>query len=496
MNQVLISIPSKIKIIPVAIQSVSTYAKIIGFPDKDCSHLELVIEELLTNVIKYDYMPEQIEDIIIKLNISTLGLKICIKSNGIPLDIETIKSFGNVSTSQILSDNFHGLGTLLINKFADIIKYTNRGKDGQEIEIEKYLPAEMPFLNDIELLNESVKIENITNFEFYVRRIYPSEAYIISKLAYFAYKQTYIYDHIYYPERVRQLNQTDELMSYVAVNKANEEIIGHCANIPEKFSDLCELGVAFVNPVYRGAGCLKDLCKYQIQEICKKGYTGFLGNALTSHPYSQKAMYGIGARESALFISKVTSLELNKINCSNNSRESLILMYYYFNNSIPRTVFVPEKHKTIIGKIYLNHSVTNRTLISVSKEKMTLNDEDGVLETNTDPYSCAYIYIVKYGRDTIENIKKTLKAFCLNRLETIYLFMPLECPETSGLCSDFEKSGFFFCGIKPGKANREWLILQYLNNQIYSYENLQFCSEFGRELMVYIQSEDPVSGDK
>ena len=248
MNQIIISIPNQIRLIPIVIQSVSTYSKIIGFSNKDCSHLELVIEELLTNVIKYDYMPGQTEIIEIVLSTTTLGVGVLIKSNGVPLDIEKIKSFENVNTEQILSQNIHGLGILLINKLADNIQYTNKGKEGLEIEIEKYLPYELLPANDIEVLNESGKIENVSNFEFYIRRIHPSEVHDISRLAYYAYKQTYIYENIYYPERVRQLNETDEYMSYVAVNRANEEIIGHCANVPESFSDLCELAGAFVNP--------------------------------------------------------------------------------------------------------------------------------------------------------------------------------------------------------------------------------------------------------
>jgi serine/threonine-protein kinase RsbW len=491
MNQIVISIPNQINLIPVVIQSVSTYSKIIGFSDKDCTHLELVIEELLTNVIKYDFMPGQTEIMEIVLNTTTLGVGVLIKSNGVPLDIEKIKSYENVNTEQILSQNIHGLGTLLINKLVDTIKYTNKGKEGLEIEIEKYLPYKLLPANDIEVLNEAGKIENVANFEFYIRRIHPSEVHDISRLAYYAYKQTYIYENIYYPERVRQLNETNEFMSYVAVNKANEEIIGHCANVPESFSDLCELAGAFVNPAYRGAGCLKDLSNYQIQEMRKMNFSGVCAYAFTTHPYSQKAGFGLGLRESALFISRVTVVDFNKIMSSNKYRESWILMFYFFKNDDPKKVFVPQKHKNIIEKIYANLAITNRTLNTVINEKSIFKVGAGIIETKVDSYLCAHIFIKEYGKDIIVNIRHSLKAFCLNRIETIYLYMPMDCPETSELCADFESMEFFFCGIKPGKGYKEWLVLQYLNNQIYPYENLKFASEFGKELMLYIQSEDP-----
>ena len=166
-------------------------------------------------------------------------------------------------------------------------------------------------------------------------------------------------------------------------------------------------------------------------------------------------------------------------------------MFYYFKNDDPKIVFVPQKHKDIIEKIYANLGITNRTLNTVINAKATSKDEAGIIETKVDIYSCAHISIKEYGKDIIVNIRHSLKAFCLNRIETIYLYMPLDCPETSELCDDFERMGFFFCGIKPGKEYKEWLVFQYLNNQIYPYKNLQFASEFGKVLMLYIQSEDP-----
>ncbi len=490
MEKVSIAIPNDIKLIVVVMSGAVSYAKILGFSEKECSHIELILEEVLSNVIKFDYMPGQSENIVVDIESTTLGIGIRIKSNGIPLDVESIKSYENVSIEQILTQNVNGLGTLLIKKFADNIKYTNKGKEGQEIEIEKYLSAETALVKDNEVISDDAEIAKVTDFEFYVRRLHPFEAHAISKLAYYAYKQSYIYEYIYFPDRVKQLNLTNQLMSYVAVNKANEEIIGHSANIPEIDSDLCEIGVAFVNPAYRGAGCLKDILEYQFQEMIGMEFSGICAYALTAHPYSQRAAYKKGLRESALYISKLISLELNQINISNKVRASYILMFYYFKDNKNKNIFVPEKHKNIIGKIYKNLGISNR-ILEISNRKNISTEETAIIEIHKDAHFCAHIHICKYGKDVKENIHHTLKTFCINRIETVFLYVPLDCPETSELCNDFENMGFFFCGIKPGKGHREWLILQYLNNQNYNYESLVFCSEFGEMLLKYIKENDP-----
>lgn len=478
------------KLINVVMAGAVSFAQIHGFGEKDCRHIELILEEVLSNVIKYDYIPGQIENIVIEVETTTLGMSICIKSKGIPLDIDAIKTFEQIKPEEILQHEAHGLGILLIKSFADEVVYTNKGKEGQEVRIEKYLPYTQ-VNHDESPVVETVKADESAKIDFYIRRINLEEAPIISRLAYYAYNLSYIYDHIYYPDRVKQLNQTDELMSYVAVNKSNEEILGHCALIQDENSDLKEMAVAFVNPAYRGLGCLKDISKYQIAEIEKMGLRGVFANAVTFHPYSQKSAAGLGLNETALFISRLSALKMNKINAENDTRDSLLYLCKYFNIFQLEKVFVPSHHHEMIARIFANISAEVQLYITAAAENDNKGESMSVIETKADAYSCAHIYVKQYGTDILKNVNKTLKAFCVDRVETVYLFLPLDCPETSYLCSEFEDLGFFFGGVRPGRDRETWLLLQYLNNQKYAYEKLVFCSDFGKELMEYIRNHDP-----
>ncbi|MCX6258143.1 MAG: GNAT family N-acetyltransferase [Bacteroidia bacterium] len=314
MERILISIHNDIKLINVVMAGTVSYAKTLGFAEKECKHIELILEEVLSNVIKHNYMPGQIENIEIEIETTTLGIGIRIKSKGIPMDIDAIKTFQNLEADDILNRDAQGLGIFLIKSFADEVVYTNKGREGEEVWIEKYLPySRIEYNKDIPVLMTEKPGESVKT-DFYIRRIKPEESPVISRLAYYAYNLSYIYDQIYYPERVRQLNEKDEMMSYVAVNNVNEEILGHCALIRDELSELKEMAVAFVNPAYRGSGCLKDLSKYQIDEIEKMNVSGVFVHAVTIHPYSQKAAYGLGFKETALFISRLTALQMNKIN--------------------------------------------------------------------------------------------------------------------------------------------------------------------------------------
>jgi len=55
------------------------------------------------------------------------------------------------------------------------------------------------------------------------------------------------------------------------------------------------------------------------------------------------------------------------------------------------------------------------------------------------------------------------------------------------MCADIERMGFFFAGVLPGSYGKGWLILQYLNNRVMDYNTFQLDSEFGKELLSYIE---------
>jgi serine/threonine-protein kinase RsbW len=266
--------------------------------------------------------------------------------------VEKIKSYEHSDLEKIANQNASGLGTLLINKFADLVSYSNRGKEGQFVHVEKYLPYTA--VSETSNAPDTKAVEAISDFKFYIRRLKPEEAYSISQLAYYTYNVSYIYDKIYYPEVVRKLNEEGEMVSVVAVNEANEEIIGHVAAIRHELSGMPEMAVAFVSPKYRGGGCLQKGSEFLLNELKESGSDVVIVHAVTVHPYSQKAAYKLNLRETALYVSRITPLEMNEINDENQVRDSLLLMSLSFKNKEVKDVFAPEHHAKMISGIYKN----------------------------------------------------------------------------------------------------------------------------------------------
>jgi serine/threonine-protein kinase RsbW len=103
----------------------------------------------------------------------------------------------------------------------------------------------------------------------------------------------------------------------------------------------------------------------------------------------------------------------------------------------------------------------------------------------------ATIKVDQIGEHALNKVAENLKHLCIQRYETIYLKLPLYDPFTAILCEDFENLGFFFSGIHPGKPGNNFLMLQYLNNQVMDYDLLDIDSDFGKELTAYVKGCDP-----
>ena len=452
--------------------SAVAYAKILGFKKKESYHIELLLEEILSNTIQYDFMPGQKEDINITFNKTTLGMSVSIHSNCIPMDIEKIHSVACADRKEILKHNSASLGTFITNKLADNLTYTNKGRGGQFIYFEKNLPQEAVVENKIfEQSHSQLAVK--TDFEFYIRRLKPQEALFISQLAYYAYHVSYMNDKIYYPESVRKLNKQGEMVSVVSVNKENEDIIGHTAAVLEELSGLPELSVAFVNPQYRGGGCLHKGSTFLIDMLKEQKAEALFVHAVTTHPYSQKAAYKLGLRETTLLISRLTPLLMNEIKSEDQPRESLLRMHLPLVSPTTKTIYAPSHHSEMIASIYENVA---QPVNIITQYPATVTENDlAEIEVSADSYGCSHIYLKQYGKDAKTHIDKTLKSMCVNRIESIYLYLPLESVETISYCTKFESLQFFFGGVIFKKDNKQYLLLQYLNNQIYQYD-----TEIGR----------------
>lgn len=489
MEPVTLEIANELSAIPVLRAAAGTYVEAAGCGSEPARQMELVVEEIVSNVIKYEYAPGRRERIELTLTTSGGNLELIIRFKGIPFDVDYLRQCERISLKEMVASDGRGLGLHLIKRLSDEVRYRNLGRDGQEIRILRTLsPGEAAAARPVSA--PQVEEQAGKPLPIHVRRMLPAEAAAVSKLAYFAYGYSYLHDSIYDPEKVRLLNEGGRMMSYVAVKEDTGEIMGHCALVPDKLSDMFEVAVSFVNPVYRRRGCQGAMGKYLEEKVRRRKREGIFAMIVTSHPYTQKTAVAHGYREAALFLSHEQPLVMRGIKETGAARESSIYMVNLFGRASREPYHVPPHHRQIMEKICRNLEVP--AVFAADPGEVPL-PQSGRLDHEPDPYQCGRIFVRSCGTDSVEQVRRILRSWCLDRLETIYLYLPLLQPPTAALCARFEDMGFFFGGLRHGRAGADWLMLQYLNNQRYDYGQLKTATPFGQELVDYVRARDPAA---
>ena len=192
-----------------------------------------------------------------------------------------------------------------------------------------------------------------------------------------------------------------------------------------------------------------------------------------------------------LLATSPNSWKFKGISDDTSQRISVVLAYKYMITPEKKNLFVPEHHREIIEKLYRNIGSLHN-FVSDQTPDISTAPTGAVIETSLNELeSCAEISIVKYGQDTLKQLKQLTRKYCVSQVATIDLFLRIDNPLVCTLTPEIEKIGFFFAGILPESRTGDVLILQYLNNVDFDYNKVHLLSDIAKELLAYIEKCDP-----
>ncbi len=482
--------PNKLSYSYIVQQFVREIAKKIGFAGDELDQIDIAIEESVSNVMVHANDEENPTFDIICEKIPA-GIRITIKEMGIPFDPARVKKY---EVSKFLDDiSTSGLGIYMIQKVMDELTFNNLGPQGKETVMVKYLPglAEAKEIPDASSgkQEQSVITEKI---DYEVRGLNENEAIEVSRCAYKTHGYTFFDDHIYYPERLVEMNKTFEMISAVAVTAENV-FMGHAALLYQYPEDtIAELTFVFVNVEYRGQGALNRLVDYLFKVEKHRELRGIYAYAVTNHIFTQKSLVKFGIRDCGILLAtSPASWKFKGISEDTSQRISVVLAFKYTSEPIQYNIFAPENHREMIMKIYDFLGVRHNYLVP-SPDALQYESPISVIHSSVNELEgCGEIYIASYGSDVKQHVRKILRGYCLQHVSSINLFLKLKDPLTYWLTMEFESLGFFFAGVLPESRIGDALVLQYLNNVHLDYDKLLLLSDMSKEMMAYIRQHDP-----
>jgi anti-sigma regulatory factor (Ser/Thr protein kinase)/RimJ/RimL family protein N-acetyltransferase len=502
-------IPNDLSYLPQVGAYVTAAAEQLGFDEVDSGDVRLAVDEACTHVIETAFEPGEEQELSISCWRSPGGLEVSVADKGLPFNPGSIAEYDAAGG---LERDLSGLPFYLIQQAMDEVRFVNRGWGGKEIRLTKYLrsPGVETYFSQEQLLPYDTAAEPAPPGEYTYRLMRPEDAVEVARCIYKTYGYTYPGEHVYFPERVRAMNQTGEMISAVATTETGE-VIGHCALSGQLGDRAMEVGQAVVAPAHRGRGIMQRLMDLLVNHAQPQGLMGLYVHAVTLHPFSQRVCLKYGFRESAVLLGYAPRRVQMKRFADDHlpQRESVVYGYQPLQEPARSVVFPPDHHRPMIARIYRNLGL-EQDLASPRSAYQEIAAGQGpptvprfaVFTKAMSGLGIGVMEVGGYGPGIEQEVKGKLRDLSHEGIAVVYLKLPLGDPQTAPLCERFEELGFFFCGVQirpaepygaDGEPSEDVLCLQFLNGPRIDYDLLQIHSEFGKELVAYIRERDPLA---
>ncbi len=444
-----------------------------GLEDKDATRMEIAVEEALVNVIEHAFDPDEegFFDVIIERKPG--AIQVAVSDRGLPYDFNR------------LDREESGLGVKLMKGLVDEVRFLSLGIDGKRVEFVKQLPhtTAEDYL-DKELADLPMVPPETTTV---IRLIQPQDSEALARCIYRSYGYSYAMGFVYYPEKTQDLLKQGLLRSVVVIGK-NDELVGHLGlNLPKANAKVGESGMAVVDPRYRGRGLFKHMKNSLIEHARETGMYGIYSEAVAVHPFTQKGNLTLGAKETGIILGLMPpSMHFRKIQAEEaKERQSAVLFYLKLHQSPKQTIYPPLHHRGIIRRIY-DHNELDRELVDPGTTPFELSEYSALTTKMMHEAATGYISVEKYGDDLIPAVRHHLHEMSQQRMEAIYIDIPLNHPAAAKFCASLEMLGFFFAGVIPELFECDVLRLQYMNMATIGLDKITVVSDFAKELFKYV----------
>jgi anti-sigma regulatory factor (Ser/Thr protein kinase) len=398
---------------------------------------------------------------------------VAVEDRGLPFDYTRLEDGEDGTVLEALHESF------------DEVRFVNLGRRGNRVELRKHLPhadvrEHLPE-DEHRRTVEAAAVSGDVPLE--VRMMRPEESSELSRCVYRSYGYSYDWDSIYFPDRIRELQEEGLMRSCVAVT-AEGEFVGHLAvSVEHPDSPVGEAGQAVVDPRFRGHHLFPRMKTFMAERSGELGMYGLYSEATAVHPYSQRGNLQLGARETGFLLGYIpASVSYKQIGGEREGRRGSVALFYMRVLDEPeREIFPPVAYFEGV-ELVVGHNGLRR-VIGGSPEPAPQHSRISV-EVRQD-HNLAFVRVEEPGADLTEVVHRHLRDLSLHRVDCVYVDLPLSHPATPGAAAGLEDFGLFFGGIIPEAHDRrgDVLRLQYLNNVEIRAGDVSTASDFGEELL-------------
>jgi N-acetylglutamate synthase-like GNAT family acetyltransferase/anti-sigma regulatory factor (Ser/Thr protein kinase) len=311
-----------------------------------------------------------------------------------------------------------------------------------------------------------------------VRAATSQDAEAIAQLLYENYHLSYVHADFYRPRYLMTALASGELLSAVAVHE--RRVIGHHALMPLAGVPSAETGAAVVHSAYRGLGVFGRLFEHTLDAACERGLASVFGDAVTIHPFSQRAERSHGYRETALQLGMVPAqTTMRGFGGEGPGRRTATLRAYRPFDGHPRQVALLPPYRELLASVYAN--------VGLSTEARTEPrpvEGDAVTATLDEPRSLGFLRLRRWDEEASPALKAAVRHLLSRHVDVVYADVDLVAvTDVQEATAELNELGFFAAGlVLHGPDGHDHLRLQLLDSEDVELDEIVCDSSFAEAL--------------
>jgi anti-sigma regulatory factor (Ser/Thr protein kinase)/N-acetylglutamate synthase-like GNAT family acetyltransferase len=311
-----------------------------------------------------------------------------------------------------------------------------------------------------------------------VRAATADDAEAIAQLLYENYHLSYVHSDFYLPRFLIAGLTTGELVSAVAVHDGR--VVGHHALMPRPGLPSAETGAAVVHSAYRGLGLFGLLFEHTLGAAVGNGLSSVFGDAVTIHPFSQRAELSHGYHETALQFGMVPAqTTMRGFGSGGPQRRTATLRSYRPLDGRSRHAARPEAYRELLERIYANVGLTTEPAAAQGS-----TDGDPVTTELDQARALGFLRLRRWDESAGAALKQQVRHLLSRHADVVYADIDLaNVDDVDEATAAANELGFFFSGLMlHGPDGHDHLRLQLLDSTAIELEDIVCDSEFAQAL--------------
>ena len=304
------------------------------------------------------------------------------------------------------------------------------------------------------------------------------DAEAIAQLLYQNYHLSYVHADFYRPRYLIAGFATGELLSAVAVHDG--QVVGHHALMPLPGIPSAETGAAVVHSAYRGLGLFGRMFEHTLGAAVEEGFASVFGDAVTIHPFSQRAESSHGYHETALQLGMLPAqTTMRGFGSGGPPRRTATLRSYRPLDKEPRQAALPTAYRELLERIYANVGLSIE-----ARAGQTPVQGDAVTSTVDEPRSLGFLRVRRWDEGTAAALKSVVRDLLSRHVDVIYADVDLAAvDDVDEAAAAANELGFFASGlILHGADGHDHLRLQLLDSREIELDDIVCDSAFAQAL--------------